>query len=208
MSQTALRPSRMPTPPSRESLLAEIGKLSAQDLIGRYRWGVENFDRRVFSLTDEQLDMAWLPDANVGQWPIRVLLGHLADAELAFTFRIRKAIGEERPMVEPWDENAFIDAGLYATGTPPIGGFVAVIYTMRTWLGEMLGHLTPAQWGRKVMHPVYGEISVRQIVETTTYHLERHAWFLNAKVERLLGPACEDEVKPKGGCGPSCGCKG
>ncbi|MBX3364462.1 MAG: DinB family protein [Phycisphaeraceae bacterium] len=206
MSQTALRPSVMPTPPTREQLLDELSRLSAQDLIGRYRWGVENFDRRVFSLTDEHLDMAWLPDAGVGQWPIRVLLGHLADAEIAYTFRVRKAIGEERPVVEAWDENAFIDAGMYALGTPPIGGFVAVVYTLRTWMGDLLSHLTPAQWSRKVMHSAAGEMSLRQMIETTTYHLERHAWYLNAKVERLLGPACEEE-RPRGGCGPACGCK-
>ena len=30
----------------------------------------------------------------VGRWPIRVLLGHLADAELVFVHRMRRAVGE------------------------------------------------------------------------------------------------------------------
>lgn len=205
MSTCSLRPSVMPAAPTREELTAQLVQLNAQDLIARYRWGVENFDSRVFRLTDEHLDMAWLPDAGVGRWPIRTLLGHLADAEIAFTFRARKALAEENPTVEPWDENAYIDSGLYALGTPSIGGFVAVIYTLRTWTGELLSHLTPAHWQRKCLHPQYGDISVRRIIETTTYHLERHAWFLNAKVERLLGPMPEEPAK-QGSCGPGCGC--
>jgi hypothetical protein len=206
MTQVALRPSCMPEAPTREALDA-MASLSAHDLIARYRWGVECFDRRVFSLRDEQLDMAWLPDANVGQWPVRVLLGHLADAEIAYTFRVRKALAEENPVVEQWDEHAFIDAGLYSTGTPSIGGFVAVIYTLRTWMGELLSHLSPEQWQRKVMHPAYGELSVRRLIEMSTWHLERHGWYLNAKVEKLLGPS--PEIGPEGTkCGRGCGCHG
>ena len=70
----------------------ELAKLEIPELLARYGTGVENFDRRVFELSDDQLDMAFLPDAGVGRWPVRVLLGHLADAELMQTARIRRAI--------------------------------------------------------------------------------------------------------------------
>src|SRR5690606_14258592 len=87
----------------------EIQRLPDAELLERYAAGIENFDRRVVKLTDEQLDQAWLPEAGVGRWPARVLLGHLADAELVFVHRLRRAVAEENPVLSVWEENAFVD---------------------------------------------------------------------------------------------------
>ena len=187
--------------------IGELAKLDISGLLSRYARGVENFDRRIFELGDDQLDMAFLPDAGIGRWPIRVLLGHLADAELMQTARIRRALAEDAPLFSLWDENAFIDAGLYRgpiegaprsslTSPPPIGGFVAVIHTLRKWMGETLAALEPEAWSRRALHPIRGERTVRTIVEFTIWHLEHHAWFLNAKVERLLGPRPAETPRP------------
>ncbi|MBL8991298.1 MAG: hypothetical protein JNJ48_06935, partial [Phycisphaerae bacterium] len=97
-----------PAPPDRVSLVP----LTDAALIARYRIGLENFDPRAVRLSDEQLDTAFLPDAGVGRWPCRVLLGHLADAELAFVHRMRRIVGEDGPVFSLWDENTFIDHGL------------------------------------------------------------------------------------------------
>jgi hypothetical protein len=178
--------------------------LSSDELIARYRMGLQSFDGRVFELSDEQLDMAFLPDAGVGRWPVRVLVGHLADAELAFSHRMRRAAAEEQPLLAMWDENAFIDAGLYAGGQYPVGGFIAVIHTLRRWTAEWLATLSPEQLNRAAMHPERGPESVRRMVEMTTWHLEHHAAYLNAKMCKLLGPAAE--APAGGGCGAGCGC--
>lgn len=176
-------------PPTRD----QLAPLSTPDLIARFRIGVERFDRRLLQLDDAQLDMAFLPDAGVGRWPCRVLVGHLADAELAFVHRLRKVVAEERPILQPWDEQAFIDAGLYGDARGgaqfPVGGFVAAIHTLRRWTGEWLATLTPEQFAREGLHPERGVQSVRVILEYDTWHLEHHAWYLNRKIERMLGPA-------------------
>jgi DinB superfamily len=209
--------------------LEQIASLDVHELIHRYRLGIENFDRRIFWLDEAQLDTAFLPDAGVGRWPARVLVGHLADAELATVHRIRRAVAEENPLVALWDENAFVDSGLYgrasaarregegaeAGGMPsaafPLAGFVAVIHTLRRWLAEWLMTLTPAQWDRRILHPERGEITVRRLVAMTTWHLEHHAWYLNAKVEKMLGVDTGEEpaMSPSsGGCCGGGGCKG
>ena len=190
-----------PAQPQLDAFMA----MSVSQLLERYRIGVEIFDRRVFELSDEQLDMAFLPDAGVGNWPARVLIGHLADAELAYTHRMRRAVAEENPVVNAWDENAFVDAGLYAGGKHPIAGFIAVIHTVRRFTAEWLSTLTPEQMRRRAMHETKGEVSVRKMLDYTTWHLEHHTRFLNAKICKFLGPA------PEGGCcgggGGGCGCK-
>lgn len=205
--------------------------LPAPELIARYRKGVENFDRRLFWLSESQIDQAFLPDsggAGVGRWPIRVLLGHLADAELAFVARLRKTVAEDRPVLQPWDEQAFIDANMYGNAphgaaasaeadkarvAAALGGFVAVVHTLRQWTGQWLATLGDEQLAREAMHPERGVQSVRTILAYDTWHLEHHARFLRMKVDRILGEAAireraaDDAAAAAGGsCGPGCGC--
>jgi hypothetical protein len=82
---------------------------------------------------------------------------------------------------------------------------VAVIHTLRRWTAEWLATLSPEQLERKAMHPERGPESVRLMLVYTTWHIEHHARYLNAKVCRLLGPAPADEGA-EGGCGAGCGC--
>jgi hypothetical protein len=181
----ALRP-----PPT----LDELKSLPDSELVLRYKTGVENFDARAMSLSDAELDTAFFPEAQVGTWPCRVLLGHLADAELAFVFRMRKIAAEDGPVLEAWDENAFIDCqrmyGTPATGPRfPVGAFVATIHTLRQWTGVWLASLPPEAFARTGLHVERGEQSLRLILTYATWHLEHHAWYLNRKVQRLRGPA-------------------
>lgn len=191
--------------------------MTLPELVRRFRRGVENFDRRMFDLTEEQLDQAFLPDAGVGRWPVRVVLGHIADADLVAVHRMRKIVAEDNPILTEWDEHAFVDQNLYGVGQGMAGGgvigaFVAAIHVMRQWTGMWLASLTDAQLSRTGMHPSRGPQSVRDIAVYYTWHLENHAAFVNAKVERFLGreaPAQQDKAAPKaaGSCGSGCGCR-
>lgn len=194
----------------------EIAALDAHTLVHRMRVGVERFDPRIFELTDEQLDQAWLPDAGVGRWPIRVLLGHLADTEMLYAARIRQTLAQDNPTVAVFEEHAYIDAGVYGCTEgspfrPPIGGDVAMIHTTRCWLVALLVQLEERHWERKAMHPERGVMSVRDFANYDCLHLEHHAAYLNAKVYKLLGPMPEDGCcgghgEGGGCCGGSGGC--
>lgn len=178
-------------------LLATFQAMPVPELVERFRRGTELIERRLLDLNDEQLDTFFRPEAGVGRWSCRVLMGHLADADLVFVHRMRRAVGEDHPVVAVWDENAFIDAGLYADEPPPTGkggkghpvaGFVAVIHTLRMWHGEWLRTLSDEQWKRTVLHPERGEQSVKLILVYATWHLENHAWYLRRKIAHFMGP--------------------
>ncbi len=187
-------------PPSDADLVA-MAQLSTTDLVARYRWGVEHFDARLFHLTPEQLDRQF--DPALGLWSCRELVGHLADAELAFTQRVRQAIAEDNPTFANWDEHAHIDSGIYTR--TKVGGYVATIYTLRVWTGELLETLAPDQWLRFGTHPQRGQLTCRNVIEYATWHLERHAWFLNKKMLNILGPLPE---QPSGECrAGECACE-
>ena len=186
-------------PPDRPTSLEDMAPLSNAELVRRFNIGVENFDPRVARLTEAQVDTAFLASAGVGKWPVRVLLGHLADAEMLFAMRMRRVVGEDGPVFEVWDEESYIDRGMYAGGEraegsvvtrpQPVGAFIAAVHTTRRWTGEWLGSLTEECWNRTAMHPQRGQQTLRMILEYDVSHLERHSWFLNRKIDKMLGPA-------------------
>ena len=190
----------------------EFGAMTLPELVRRFRRGVENFDRRVFDLSEDQLDQAFLPDAGVGNWPIRVVLGHLADADMVAVHRMRRIVAEDQPILAEWDENAFVDRNLYGVGQGMAGGgvvgaLVAAIHVLRQWGGIWVAGLPDEQLARTGMHPTHGPQSVRDILVYYTWHLEHHAAYINAKIERFLGEETPEEHDHAGGCGSgSCGC--
>ena len=201
-------PSTLPAPTSIKS----IKQLSIAELVARLRIGVESIDPRIFELCDDQLDQAWNPEAGIGLWPIRVVLGHLADVEMVFATRIRKIFAEDNPVLAIFDEHAFVDSAIYgctegSTMQPPIGGDIATIHTLRSWLVAFLYQIDESDWERTGLHPDHGPISIQTLAVYNCWHLERHAWFINAKAERFLGPRLVAEACNEGGCDkPGCQC--
>lgn len=204
-----------------ETPLAEdLAKLDTQALIARYRLGIEHFDRRVFELSNTQLDRPFQAEDGAGLWSCRALIGHIFDTELLYNMRLRRTLAEDAPVLENFDEHAFIDSPLSGMhgrtpGEPgikqPIGAMAASVHTLRQTMAAALYQLAPAEWDRRAMHPQRGPVTFRDLLAIATAHLEHHARFLNAKVERFLGPApepasCEDHAAKPGGCGSGCAC--
>lgn len=179
------------SPSDAKPLLDAFLSMPTVELVERFARGSERIDRRLLDLNDSQLDTFFRPEAEVGRWSCRVLVGHVADADIVFVHRMRRAVAEENPVLAVWDENAFLDSGLY--GDPergvriPVAGSVAVIHTTRLWAGDWLRTLEPDNFNRKALHPERGEQTVKLILTYATWHLEHHAWYLSRKLERLLG---------------------
>jgi len=198
----------------------EMATLPTLHLIMRYRRGVQNIDNRVLQLAERDIDQAFLPEAGVGRWPVRVLLGHLADAEVAAVHRMRRTVGEMNPVVSLWDEDSFVDSGIYENGSKQyadspegdharvmaaLGGSMAVIHTLRQWTGQWLLTLSDEDWQRTFMHPERGEVTLKKYVALNTWHVEHHAKFLTMKLDKM-GIEHPTPQASGGGCGSGCGC--
>lgn len=173
-------PHRRPPPPPQA-----FAALDHTQLVHRYRAGVNQFHPSLLAVPDDALDTYWRPDADVGRWSVRVLIGHLADCEIVFAHRLRRIVAEERPIIGAFDSDAFIDAGLYHGPAHPVAGFLAVIAATRNWCGEWLGNLEPIAFDRGALHPERGEITMRTVLDYATWHLEHHAYFLAGKLRKL-----------------------
>lgn len=181
------------TPPPPRPRIESFRELEVGPLIERFSQGAQRFERRLLDLNDAQADTFFRPEAEVGRWSCRVLVGHVADADLVYVHRMRRTVAEERPVLAAWDENAFIDAGLYggeAGGAAlPLAGFIAIIHTSRLWCADWLRTLDRKEFEAKALHCERVEMSVLDMLTQASWHLEHHAWYLSRKLERLLGPA-------------------
>ena len=204
-----------PLPAGSPPCLELFESLPLLHLIERYRTASHVLDPRVLELEADAADRTFDPEDNAGSWSCRALLGHLADADLAFSTRTRRTGAEDRPMLTLFDEHAFLNSGIYeptaeqipgslAGNAVPLGAYVALIHTLRRWSGQWLATLPEAMFERVALHPERGEVSLRRLVEYAAFHVEHHAWFLRRKLDVMLGE--QPSPAPAAGCGPGCQC--
>jgi hypothetical protein len=116
-----------------------------------------------------------------GKWTASEILCHLADTEIAFAFRWRQALAEERHVIQPFDQDR------WAPRYPAISGEDALrtFLTLRQWNAILFDLLAPEDWDRVVVHPERGEMSFGTLVETMAGHDLNHL----EQLERIAASA-------------------
>lgn len=121
-------------------------------------------------LSQDQASRAPAP----GKWSIREIIAHLADCELAFSFRLRQALapapGEPHAVLQPFDQDAW--AQRYAAYD--LASALDLFQSARTWNLHLLTTVTEADRHRAVTHPERGDMTFWTIVETMAGHDLHH----------------------------------
>jgi hypothetical protein len=128
----------------------------------------------VCALTPEQIEA---PIA-AGKWSPREIVAHLADCELAFSFRMRQCLTDHPPMVQPFDQTAW--SAHYASYDLPSA--LALFRAAREWNLKLIGGLSSADFAREVDHPERGVITFQTILETIAGHDLNHL----PQIQRLV----------------------
>lgn len=103
-----------------------------------------------------------------GKWSAVQVVQHLADAEVAFGWRIRLILTADRPPLHGFDENAWM-ARLRA-GDTDVGGALAQLSALRREHLRLLRGGTPADFARVGVHSERGEESLGLIVRLIAGH--------------------------------------
>jgi hypothetical protein len=116
-----------------------------------------------------------LPDELVGrrpgpgEWSVAELLGHLFDAEVAYSFRARAILAQEQPRLPAYDQDAWA-----TLARPPFGELLAAFGALRA-ANLALARGTPeARWERMGVHEERGPTSFRLLTETIAGHDRAH----------------------------------
>jgi len=105
-----------------------------------------------------------------GKWSPREIACHLADCELAFSFRLRQALAEDGPVLQPFDQDRWADN--YAAYSADAA--LAVFSAVRGWNVALVRSLPPEAFARKATHPERGDLTFQTIVETMAGHDLNH----------------------------------
>ncbi len=105
-----------------------------------------------------------------GKWTVAEILCHLADTEIAFSFRWRQTLAKEDYVAQPFDQDLWAKRYSSTPGEEALQTFLA----LRRWNGTLLDRLDPGDWDRELHHPELGAMSFRTLVEIMAGHDLNH----------------------------------
>jgi uncharacterized damage-inducible protein DinB len=130
----------------------------------------------VSGLSAEELRYKPAPD----KWCILEILGHLADIEIVYAYRLRQMLTDKKPVIAPMDQNDWA-RNLGYMETPP-AELIALYGLNRHANLRLLRRLTTADLGKSAYHPeIQKDFSVAQLIERMATHGTSHL----EQIERL-----------------------
>jgi uncharacterized damage-inducible protein DinB len=105
-----------------------------------------------------------------GKWSARDIVAHLADAEIAFAFRLKQTLAEDHHVIQPFDQ----DLWAKSYGACDAGLALATLSALRAWNIALIGSVKPAELSKPVTHPERGTMTFQTIVETMAGHDRNH----------------------------------
>jgi len=119
-------------------------------------------------LGDKGMERSYAP----GKWSARMILCHLADAELVFAFRLRQALAEPHHVIQPFDQDAW--ASSYSSPSLSAKAALNAFSALRQWNISLLKNVPPAAFAKPVTHPERGSMTFKVLVETMAGHDLNH----------------------------------
>jgi len=106
-----------------------------------------------------------------GGWTVRQVVHHVADSHMTAFFRLRKALTEDWPTVEGYNEQAF--ATLHDVSAPVEWSLELVESVHARWV-MLLQSLTDEQWKRGFNHAERGKMAIDYATMLYAWHSLHH----------------------------------
>ena len=117
-------------------------------------------------------DAARAPAPAAGEWSPADVVGHLVDAEMAFSFRWRQTLTADQPALPGYDEKSWAELP-----KPPLDELVATFRALRTYDLPLLRFMSAEQLQRVGVHSEQGpetlDVMIRKLVGHDLAHLEQ-----------------------------------
>ena len=114
------------------------------------------------------------------KWCIHEILGHLADVEIVYAYRLRQMLADSKPVIAPMDQDEWARKLGYMD-TPP-AELVALYGLNRHANLRLLQRMKPGDLERSAFHPeTKKDVTVAELVERMSTHGASHL----AQIEKL-----------------------
>src|SRR5579872_4036330 len=135
----------------------------------RYRRGAELLAVVLTGVFGEEEDFVTAP----GKWSIRLIVAHLADAEMVGAHRFRQIIAEENPTIIAFDQNLWTANLDYSRRKPKSS--LETFRRIRAENYELLKDLPASTFDRAGNHSERGCVTLGELLDGYSGHAESHA---------------------------------
>jgi hypothetical protein len=119
------------------------------------------------------------------KWCVLDILGHLADIEIVYGYRLRQMLADTKPVIAPMDQDAWARNLGYSEATP--AELVAFYGVARHHNLRVLRRVKPADYSKSAYHPeLQREVTVAELVERMGEHGASHLQQIE-KLKKLSG---------------------
>jgi uncharacterized damage-inducible protein DinB len=125
---------------------------------------------RLLTLVDRLPPQQLAMRTPAGKWSAREIVAHLADCEQVFSFRLRQTLAQDRPTLQPFDQDDW--AARYANYD--MASALSLFAAARSWNVLLIADTSEADRLREVTHPERGAMTFWTIVETMAGHDINH----------------------------------
>lgn len=148
-----------------QRLLNNVGELNPVEVLESTITRIEALSR---SLEKKGLQRKPTPD----KWTAAQILSHLAEGEIVFAYRLRKALNASGETIEAYDQNEWVKNSGYLQADPHLA--LSLFQALRRVNVARLKSLTPEQWAHYGMHTERGKESITQMARITAGHDINH----------------------------------
>lgn len=164
-------------------------ELSTERLRDAFSAAPRRIEAGLDGLSEEELRARPIP----GKWSIHEIAMHVTDSECLGAVRIRQALAGgrdgERAVFPGYDQDRWAAVHRYQGRSPAMRDTMLRLFRAhREASSELFAAASPEEWRREGLHPEWGPVTLRQLLELYADHGERH---LDQILERrrLLGRA-------------------
>lgn len=155
---------------------AVLGKLGERDPLEVLAGTPDELERLVRHAPPAVLRRPEAP----GRWSVGEVLAHLADSELVWAYRLRMVLGQDRPSLTGYDQDAWAARLSYADVDPSIS--LERFEFARRWNLALLDRQSAGALDRVGVHAERGKESVRHMIRLYAGHDLVHV----AQIQRIL----------------------
>ena len=105
-----------------------------------------------------------------GKWTAAQVLAHLADAEMAFGFRVRQIVSDPQLPIQPFDETRWSRDYAALNGLEAARTF----HALRAWNLALFRLFSPDDLAQEATHPVRGPESAGTVIRIIAGHTLNH----------------------------------
>jgi len=159
-------------PVGRFQFQADMGPAARLDAIATIVQFPQAFSAVATSLSDAQLATPY----REGGWTARQVIHHVSDSHINAYVRTHWLLTEDRPTIKAYDEKAWAELP-DATSAPIEVSLALLDATHQRWT-RLLESLPEEAFGRELVHPVSGPMTLEKLVHMYAWHGRHHTGHL------------------------------